>query len=453
MIHLSFDSGTVIVKGPEESLKPIHRWIKFDDRVKMYRAKACHYEAILREIHGKVEYTDHARAYSKLDLTLDSDKTPRQHQAESFTAWKQNQYRGVVVLPTGSGKSFLAFMAIHHIKRNTLVVVPTIDLLNQWTTQLEDAFNCKVGMLGGGTKDIREITVSTYDSALLMMEFIGNQFGLLIYDECHHLPGERNRLSASMCIAPYRLGLTATPERNDEGEQVLYSLLGPLCYRQDIDQMKGDVLAPYTVERVELELDEDEAIAYEENREIYKQFLRDNSINFSSGDGWARFMYMVARQPNGKEAFKAYMEQRRIARSGRAKLRTIWALIKKHAGARIIIFTADNDTAYEIGRTFFLPVLTHHTKLAERKDMLASFRAGEYPVLVTSKVLNEGVDVPEASIGIIVSGSGSIREHVQRLGRILRKSSGKQAILYELVSQGTSEYYVSERRREHRAYK
>ncbi|MCM8527458.1 MAG: ATP-dependent helicase, partial [Lentisphaeraceae bacterium] len=75
------------------------------------------------------------------------------------------------------------------------------------------------------------------------------------------------------------------------------------------------------------------------------------------------------------------------------------------------------------------------------------------PILVTSKVLNEGVDVPEASIGIVVSGSGSIREHVQRLGRILRKSSGKQAILYELVSQGTSEYYVSERRREHRAYK
>jgi superfamily II DNA or RNA helicase len=85
--------------------------------------------------------------------------------------------------------------------------------------------------------------------------------------------------------------------------------------------------------------------------------------------------------------------------------------------------------------------------------MLTMFRSGEYPVLVTSKVLNEGVDVPEASIGIIVSGSGSIREHVQRLGRILRQASGKKAILYELISQGTSEYYVSERRREHRAYK
>ena len=84
--------------------------------------------------------------------------------------------------------------------------------------------------------------------------------------------------------------------------------------------------------------------------------------------------------------------------------------------------------------------------------MLARFRSGEHPILVTSKVLNEGVDVPEASVGIVVSGSGSTREHVQRLGRILRKSQGKQAVLYELVSRNTSEYHVSERRRQHSAY-
>lgn len=453
MIDLSFDSGTIIVKGDESSLAPVKNWLRFDERVKMYRAQACHYGAILRQLHGQLAYRDHARAYSKLDLRLNSPKTPRPHQAAAFAAWQQNLCRGVVVLPTGSGKSFLAFMAIAHIQRSTLIVVPTIDLLNQWAVQLEEVFAQKIGIIGGGMKEICGITVITYDSALIMMEFIGNQFGLLIYDECHHLPGERNKLSATMCLAPYRLGLTATPERNDDGEQLLYTLLGPLCYRQDIDQMKGDVLAPYVVERIELELDEDEAVAYEENRQVYKQFLTDNAISFASGDGWARFMYMVAKQADGKQAFKAYMEQRRIARSGRAKMRTIWSIITKHAGARIIIFTADNDTAYEIGRTFFVPVLTHHTKLSERREMLAMFRGGSYPILVTSKVLNEGVDVPEASIGIIVSGSGSIREHVQRLGRILRQSSGKKAILYELVSQGTSEYYVSERRREHRAYK
>ncbi len=453
MINLSFDSGTLIVQGSEEELTSLKNWLRFDERIKMYRAQALHYEAIIRSIHGVYKYTDHARSYSKLEIALKTDKLPRKHQTDGFEAWKRQLCRGVVVLPTGSGKSFLAFMAIQHIKRNTLIIVPTIDLLNQWSVQLAEAFGCEIGMLGGGVKEIREITVSTYDSALLFMEFIGNQFGLLIYDECHHLPGERNRLSASMSIAPFRLGLTATPERNDEGEKVLYSLLGPLCYRQDIDQMRGDILAPYTVERVELELDEDEALAYEMNRETYKKFLSDNDINFANGDGWIRFMQMVARQPNGKEAFNAFLTQRRIARGGRAKLRAIWSIMKEHAGERIIVFTADNETAYEIGRTFFLPVLTHHTKITERKEMLSFFRNGNYPVLVTSKVLNEGVDVPEASVGIVVSGSGSIREHVQRLGRILRKSAGKEAVLYELISQGTSEYFVSERRREHRAYK
>ena len=99
-----------------------------------------------------------------------------------------------------------------------------------------------------------------------------------------------------------------------------------------------------------------------------------------------------------------------------------------------------------------MPVITQHTKVVERKAFLDKFRAGDYPVLVSSKVLNEGIAVPEASVGIVVSGSGSIREHGQRLGRILRPGAGKQAHLYELVSEGTSEYHISDRRRQHRAY-
>ena len=120
----------------------------------------------------------------------------------------------------------------------------------------------------------------------------------------------------------------------------------------------------------------------------------------------------------------------------------------------MIIFTADNATAYSIGRKYMLPVITHHTKSSERKEFLELFRQGRYLVLVTSQVLNEGVDVPEAAVGVILSGSGSVREHVQRLGRILRPAPGKpQAVLYELISSATSEESVSLRRRDHRAYR
>jgi len=84
--------------------------------------------------------------------------------------------------------------------------------------------------------------------------------------------------------------------------------------------------------------------------------------------------------------------------------------------------------------------------------MLESFRNGSLDVLVTSKVLNEGVDVPEASIGIVISGSGAVREHVQRLGRILRHQEGKRAVLYEVVSKDTGEIHINNRRRNHHAY-
>jgi hypothetical protein len=187
-------------------------------------------------------------------------------------------------------------------------------------------------------------------------------------------------------------------------------------------------------------------------RQIYTDFVRANRINFSARDGWNMFLRACVRQRNGREALKAYMKQREIARAGKGKLDLLWQLINEHSQERILIFTADNQTAYQIGQRFRLPVLTHHTKIAERRSLLDAFRKGDLPVLVTSKILNEGVDVPEASVGIVVSGSGSIREHVQRLGRILRPAAGKQAVLYELISAGTSESYVSERRRHHRAY-
>src|SRR5262249_29854842 len=119
---------------------------------------------------------------------------------------------------------------------------------------------------------------------------------------------------------------------------------------------------------------------------------------------------------------------------------------------RILIFTHDNATVYKIAREFLVPVITHQTKTKERRDVLMAFNSGEYPIVATSKVLNEGVNVPEANVAVILSGSASVREHVQRLGRILRKSGDKEAVLYEVVTRGTVEEFTSNRRRQHSAY-
>ncbi len=453
MVTLAFQNGTLLLDGPATELACVSQWALYDERVGQWRARACDYVHIVTALHvAGTKYTDRARAYHSVSVSLHEEHSPRDYQLEALAAWERTHRRGVVVLPTGTGKSLVARMAIDTAKRPTLIVVPTIDLLQQWASQLERAFQCTVGMLGGGMREVRELTVSTYDSAVLMMEFIGNRFGLLIVDECHHLPGAVNRQLAILCIAPFRLGLTATPERDDQGEEILHALLGPLCFRRHIDEMAERVLSPYRTLQLELSLEPDEELEYRRNRAIYVDFVRAQRISFASRQGWQRFLTLCAREPGGKEVFDAYLAQKRIARRSRAKFRMIRQLIRRHMGERMIIFTADNETAYEIGRQFLLPVLTHQTKVSERKAFLDAFRGGEYPILVTSKVLNEGVDVPEASVGIIVSGSGSIREHVQRLGRILRPVAAKQAVLYELISRGTSETYTSNRRRQHRAY-
>ena len=453
-LKMTFKDGTLLLEAPAATPLPLAEWGVFDERVGQWRAEARQYAAVVMYLHRRgIAYDDRARAYEVLPLEWrGGGKQPREYQEEALASWWGQGGRGLVVLPTGTGKSYVAQLAMARVRRSTLVVAPTIDLMEQWARQLEAAFGIRVGLLGGGSREVLPVTVSTYDSAAMMMDFIGNRFGLLVVDECHHLPGPAYQQLARFAIAPYRLGLSATPERPDGGDAVLDELLGPVCFRRDIDEMEGSVLAAYRTERICLELDEDEMRDYEANRSVYINFLHANRINLSAPRGWNQFLLACSRLANGREALRAYLTQRRIAQASRAKLRQVWDLLCRHSRERVLCFTADNRTAYDLGQRFFLPVITHHTKITERRVLLDGFRSGTLPFLVTSRVLNEGVDVPEASVGIVVSGSGSIREHVQRLGRILRPAAGKQAVLYELISYGTAEWNVSDRRRQHRAY-
>ena len=172
-----------------------------------------------------------------------------------------------------------------------------------------------------------------------------------------------------------------------------------------------------------------------------------------SPSGWNDFILRASQSAAGQRAMLAYRRQKELAVAAPAKLTLLKELLHTHRQDRVLVFTQDNRTAYQISKQFLVPVITHQTKVTERSRILQLFSKGEYNAVATSKVLNEGVDVPDANVAVIISGSGSVKEHVQRLGRILRQKEGKRATLYEVVTRETNEVGTSERRREHNAYR
>jgi len=452
MVTVRWDRGTLLLDGVDADTMPAG--FVWDDRVRKPRGEASlYYDTVLALHRAGTPYKDQARGWATLDRPHRTDKSPRSYQAEALEAWQDGGRRGVVSLPTGSGKSFVAELCIADTKRPTLIVAPTIDLCTQWQKNLAVAFGGPIGGLGGGQHQLEDITVSTYDSAYLHMERYGDRFGLVVFDEVHHLPADAYAQIAEMMLAPYRLGLSATVDRPDGSHQRLDTLVGPVLFHKGIKELSGHVLADYTVERVHVDMHPDQRAEYDENMARYRGFIASRGIRLGGRNGWQRFLREAARSKQGRAALRAHREARRLMHATPAKLDALDEILEQHRGQRLIVFTNDNATVYKISRDFGVPCITHRTPTEERREVLEGFSAGRYTVIATSRVLNEGVDIPEAQVGVVLSGTSTVREHVQRLGRILRPAAGKSAVLYELVTEGTTEVKHSERRNEHDAYR
>ena len=446
-VVLQFDAGTLVLDGVGQTFSAPSAF-QWDERVRRWRGPAMAYrQAVIELRRNKIVFKDDARRYYEFQFRTNLNVEPRPYQQEAIAAWQNNGRFGVIILPTGAGKSLVAQMAIELSGRSTLVVVPTLDLMNQWYDLLVTSFQAEVGLIGGGYFEQGAIVVTTYASAFRFMERMGDQFGLLVCDECHHLPSSVYRYVAEMAIAPFRLGLTATPERADGGEALLEQLLGPIVYRLEAQQLAGDYLADYSIVRLTVDLSPEERDRYQRERDTYRNFVVSQRINMGSVEGWQMFIALSARSEAGRRAMQAYRESKRIALGTEAKLEVLAKLLYLHRRERVLIFTAENDMVYRISEQFLIPAITHETPIKERSAWLTAFNQGQVLALATSKVLNEGVNIPDAAIAVVLSGSGSTREHIQRLGRILRKQPGKEATLYEVITAGTTEERISERRR------
>lgn len=452
-ICLKFDRGTLVLENWEDPKPPPS--FTWDRRHERWRAFAMAYSQTLQWLEERsYDVKDDACHFHSLDLHAKSDFDLRAYQREALQSWEKAGHNGSVVLPTGTGKSIVALKAIEAAGLSTLVVAPTIDLMNQWYDLISGTFEIEVGILGGGYHEVRDITVTTYDSAYIHTDQYGDRFGLLVFDEVHHLPAPKSSHIPQMSIAPYHLGLTATYRRLDGLHLKLRSLIGPIVYQRSIKDFKGEHLSDYEIIRIGVPLDAEEKTRYDEHHGIYASYVREHGVAYfgSKSRPWEDFIRESSYDQKARKALLARREALKITLGARRKMEVLDSLIKQYHSQRVIIFTENNDLVYHISKNFLIPAITHQTKTVERKEILDRFRSGIYHLIVTSKVLNEGVDIPEANVAVILSGSASPREHLQRLGRILRKRSGKKALLYEVITKGTKETGVSYRRRASDAY-
>jgi superfamily II DNA or RNA helicase len=443
MIRLRFDKGTILLSGGVGT--PYGKW---DPRVGCHRIKAIHYRDVLSYLHeSDVLFRDEVPSLPPLQV-LKSNVELRTYQREALNRWRRAGRRGILVLPTAAGKTYIALEAMALLKTQTLIVVPTLDLIDQWKRRVMDYLNVEAGAVGGGETTVRMITVSTYDSAYLRAEMLGNRFMLLVFDEVHHLPSPSYMQIAEMYIAPFRMGLTATYKRSDGRHELLPFLVGDPVYTVGVDALAGKHLSPYRHEKLYIQLTPHEQRVYDSELSIFKNYLKEKRIVLRSPGDFRRFILTTGRDRRAREALLARNRAFKVALNSEAKLNLLAEQLETYHDEKILIFTLHNELVYSISRKFLIPAITHQTPKEERREILRNFRSGKYKAIVTSQVLDEGVDVPDASVGIILSGTGSKREYIQRLGRLLRKVEGKKAKLVEIVSKETVEVRISQRRRQ-----
>ena len=357
--------------------------------------------------------------------------------------------KGCIILPTGAGKTIIALHAILKTNTSTLVIVPTLNLMEQWFEAMENILKMKnqIGKLGGGNEDIKSITITTYDSAYLKSSYLGNKFEFLIFDEVHHLASDKYSLIGEQFISPYRLGITATIEREDGKHVNIYKLVGKIAYSKDFYELSQDNhLSKFRLKKIKVEMLPDEILQYKRRIFQYNQLLKEAKIFYPIR--LERLIILSGNNSNLRKALLLRNEAVDIALNSYAKIVELEKILKHHTTEKTIIFTVHTKLAYIISDRFLIPVITHKTKNEERNEILEKFKKGLYRIIVTTKVLDEGTDVPDANMGIILSGTGSKREFVQRLGRLLRpkKDVENMANLIEIISSDTSEIFTSNRR-------
>ncbi|WP_146068874.1 sigma-70 family RNA polymerase sigma factor [Arthrobacter sp. ZGTC131] len=386
-------------------------------------------------------------------------------QQEALKAWHSNARRGVIEAVTGAGKTRVGIAAAFEAVRQgikVLILVPTAELQGQWLSYLQrDLPKVRRGALGNGRSDSLDhvdILVAIVHSASNRETLRSHKAGLVIADECH-------RYAAPLFIGAlqegyaWRLGLTATYERSDgEHENLLTPYFGGVVYNLWYDRaLQDEVIAPFDIALVGVELTPTEQVSYDE----FSDTMTETARHLESYAGIPRRPFhqfisavatLAASESPSREATMARRYMRAMASrltllaEARTKYLALAALkesVDQSHGT--LVFTQTQESARRAEELFTSMGTTASALFSgmakdDRKQGMEDFRSGASQILAAPRLLDEGIDVPEADLGIIVAANRSQRQMVQRLGRVIRKKAdGRVGRLVVLYSKGTVE--------------
>jgi superfamily II DNA or RNA helicase len=385
-----------------------------------------------------------------------ADRELYRWQLDALVSWLRCGRQGVIEAVTGSGKTDVAIAAAADALRRgrfVLVLVPSRVLMEQWHGRLTRALpDARIGRLGDSGRDGPtdcDVLVATRHSAAAYKPEPGDGGGLLIADECHGLGGRTLR-RALLPQYEERLGLTATLERSDDAvTDLLLPYFGGICYRYGFEQGIADgVCARPRVAFVGVALSDQERADYVaiEHRLVgarnHLRQIRDMPLD-PFGDFMAAVAHLAERDAGAdgraaREYLDAFSKRRQIVAQTIGKYELLGDLapaIKDAEGALVFTETvrAANHAINRLDPFVAVDLITGSTGRTRRREILDDLRDRKLDAVAAPRVLDEGIDVPDANLGVVMSASRTRRQMIQRMGRILRRKRAGVAARFVIM--------------------
>jgi superfamily II DNA or RNA helicase len=359
------------------------------------------------------------------------DRTAR--QILGLRRWRESNFNGIAEYPTGFGKTYTAIMAIKGMIpkkdiKSCLVVVPTLELKSQWEEELKKnkVTIAKVMVINSAIKAIHNVD-------------------MLVLDEIHRYAAESFRNIFSVVTCEYILGLTATLEREDGFHEIILEYLKVFDQISVDEALDNGWIAPYKVYNIPVVLPDEDQLEYNKANNAFRHFAAKLGHGANAFKNATSYLKSSDKALQGQAGayYNSLRKRKSICQNNSNKIVATKKIIDLFSDRNGLIFSATTEFAESLQDTLGDICMTFHSKI-KRKDqelIVKRFKDKRTKVRFLSSVqaLNEGFNVPDCSLAIIAGSTSTKRTFIQQLGRVVRKTPDKEAVIVNLYTPGTQE--------------